>query len=67
MTSERKLLIKYPLLHFFILVFLISWSAVYLLAGPKGFPITEDQAMVMGMAILLGPSLACIILTGLMS
>jgi len=48
---------------FFLIVFIISWGAVFLLAGPKGFPITDDEAMMMGMAILLGPTLASIILT----
>ena len=50
---------------FFLLVFIISWGAIFLLAGPGGFPITEDQAVAMGMAILLGPALASIIFTAL--
>jgi len=65
MTSDRDFSIKNGLLLFFILVFIISWGAIFLLAGPSGFPITEDQAMIMGMAILLGPTLASIILTAL--
>ena len=65
MVSDKDFSIKNGLLFFFLLVFLISWGAVFLLAGPSGFPITEDKAMIMGMAILLGPTFATIILTAL--
>ena len=67
MTSETDLSIKNKnrLLLFFFLVFVISWGAIYILAGPRGFPITEDQVMIMGIAILLGPTLASIFLTSL--
>ena len=65
MTSDKDFSIKNGLLLFFLLVFVISWSAIFILAGPKGFPITEDQAMIMGMAILLGPTLASLILIAL--
>lgn len=54
---------KNDCLLYFLLVFVISWGAVLLLAGPGGFPVTEGQAMKMGMAILLGPTLASLILT----
>jgi len=65
MTSNRDLLIKNGLVLFFLLAFVISWGAIFLLAGPSGFPITEDQAQIMGMAILLGPTMASIILIAL--
>ena len=58
---------KYPLLTYFSLVFVISWGVIYILAGPDGFPVTEEQAMTLGMAILLGPGIAGILLTGLFS
>ncbi|MBN1780936.1 CPBP family intramembrane metalloprotease [bacterium] len=67
MNGINTFLIRNPVLVFFVLVFVISWSAVCLLAGTGGFPINQDRAMVMGMAILLGPSMACIILTGTVS
>lgn len=67
MNSLKIFLTKYSVIIFFIFVFAISWSAIYIIAGPDGFPINQDQAMVMGMAILLGPVTACIILTGLTS
>lgn len=64
---ERQVAMKNTnrLLLFFLLVFIISWGAIFLLAGPDGFPISEDQAMMMGMAILLGPVLASLSLTAL--
>lgn len=65
MTSDSDFSIKNGLLHFFLLVFVISWGAIFLPAGPSGFPISENQAMIMGMAILLGPTMASIILIAL--
>jgi membrane protease YdiL (CAAX protease family) len=65
MTSIRDFLIRNRLLFFIFLVFIISWGAIFILAGASGFPVSEDQAMVMGLAILLGPSLASIISTAL--
>ncbi|MEE4312129.1 MAG: type II CAAX endopeptidase family protein [candidate division KSB1 bacterium] len=67
MSSKTDFSIKNKnrLLLFFTLVFVISWGAIYILAGPSGFPINEDQAMIMGIAILLGPTLASIIVTAL--
>ena len=67
MASTKSLIKNHQLFIYFILTFFISWGAIYLLAGPNGFPITQDQAMLMGMAILLGPSLAGIVMTALVS
>ncbi len=58
---------RHSLLVFFALTFIISWGAVLILAGPDGIPVAEDQAVVLGMALLLGPSVAGILLTGLTS
>lgn len=55
-----------PLIYF-TLTFVISWGVVLVLAGPNGIPVAEDQAVVLGMALLLGPSVAGILLTGLTS
>ncbi len=52
---------------YFTLTFIISWGAILILAGPEGIPATMDNAMVLGMAMLLGPSIASIMLTGLVS
>jgi len=65
MNSYSGLSIKKKLLLFFFLVFTISWAAVFILAGPNGFPIKEEQSMIMGVAILLGPTLAAAILIAL--
>jgi len=67
MTSVKNLPVKNALFLFFLLVYIISWGAIYLFAGPSGFPMTEDQTMLMGMAILLGPTLASLILTATIS
>ena len=67
MSLIKNCINKHPLLIYFILVFIISWGVIFLLAGPSGFPVTEQQAMKLGMAILLGPSVAGILLIGLFS
>jgi membrane protease YdiL (CAAX protease family) len=58
---------RHSLLIYFTLTFVLSWDAVFILAGPNGIPVAEDQAVVLGMALLLGPSVAGILLTGLTS
>ena len=58
---------RHSLLIYFTLTFIISVGAVLILAGPNGIPVAEDQAVVLGMALLLGPSVAGILLTGLTS
>ena len=52
---------------YFILTFIISWSAIVMLVGPDGIPVDPDQAVTLGMAILLGPSITSFLLTGLTS
>ena len=56
---------RHPVLFYFALTFLISWGAIIILAGPAGIPATADQAFVLGIAMLLGPSLGSILLTAL--
>lgn len=58
---------RHSLPIYFALTFVISWGAVLILTGPNGIPVAEDQAVVLGMALLLGPSVAGILLTGLTS
>jgi len=58
---------RHSLLIYFTLTFIISWGAVLILAGPNGIPVADDQAVVLGMALLLGPGVAGILLTGLTS
>jgi len=52
---------------YFILTFIISWGAIVMLVGTDGIPVDPDQAVTLGMAILLGPSITSILLTGLAS
>lgn len=67
MTTIKDFIKRYPLPIYFTLTFIISWGAVLILAGPNGIPVAADQAVVLGMALLLGPSVAGILLTGLTS
>jgi len=58
---------QYPLLIYFFLTVIISWGAIIIFAGADGIPATGDLIMVLGMAMLLGPSTASMMLTGLVS
>jgi membrane protease YdiL (CAAX protease family) len=66
-TTVNDLVKRYPAPIYFILTFIISWSAILIAAGPSGLPATVDQIVVLGMAALLGPSVAGILMTGLAS
>jgi len=67
MTNNNNIFNKYPLMIYFILTFIISWGAIIMLVGPDGIPVDPDQAVTLGMAILLGPSITSLLLTGLAS
>lgn len=67
MTTIKDFIKRYPLPIYFTLTFIVSWSAVLILAGPDGIPATPDTAVMLGIAMLLGPSVAGILLTGLAS
>ena len=67
MTNNNNIFNKYPLMIYFILTFIISWSAIVMLVGLDGIPVDPDQAVTLGMAILLGPSITSLLLTGLTS
>ena len=67
MTTINDFIKRYPLPIYFTLAFIISWGAMITLAGPDGIPATADQRVALGMAMLLGPSVAGILLTGLAS
>lgn len=67
MATAVNLIRRHPLPTFFTLAFIISWSACFVVVGPDGIPVTADQAVVAGMAMLLGPSIAGILMTGLAS
>jgi membrane protease YdiL (CAAX protease family) len=65
MTAIRDFIKRQPLPTYFVLTFVISWGAILIIVGPSGIPISTAQVAVLGMAMLLGPSLASILLTGL--
>jgi membrane protease YdiL (CAAX protease family) len=67
LTTIKAFINKYPLLTYFALTFAVSWGAIFIVVGPGGIPITTDQAVVLGMILLLGPSVAGILLTVLAS
>jgi membrane protease YdiL (CAAX protease family) len=67
MITIRGFMKTHPLPIYFTLAFVISWGAILISVGPDGIPVTADQMVVLGMAMLLGPSVAGILLTGLAS
>jgi membrane protease YdiL (CAAX protease family) len=59
---------KHPLLAYYILAFAISWGAILVIVGPSGFLTTTGTSAifpVVGIASLLGPSIAGLVMTGL--
>ncbi len=58
----KSTITKYPVLIYFLLVFIISWSMVFLLFGSEGIPTTEELQQSIGMTILLGPFIAGVLL-----
>ncbi len=56
---------RHQLIAYFTLAFLISWGAILIFFGPRGLPATADQARTMGMALLLGPAGAMLIVMAL--
>jgi membrane protease YdiL (CAAX protease family) len=65
MTPIQAFIKRHPVPTYFALTFAISWGAILVVAGPGGLPATMEQAVVLGLAALLGPSVASILLTGL--
>ena len=69
MTTIKAFIKSHPLLSYFALVFAISWGGFVLAVGPGGIPATPEQFTTMPLlailAVLAGPSVAGILLTGL--
>lgn len=70
MTTIKAFTKSHPVLTYVALTFSISWGSVLLvIGGPGGIPATPEQAetlfAVVLLAMLLGPSIAGILLTGL--
>lgn len=58
---------SHPVPIYFALAFAISWGAMLILAGPRGIPAPADQRVMLAMVMPLGPSIAGLLLTGLVS
>jgi len=67
MTALRALLQRRAVLAYATLTIVISWGCLALALGPGAFPATAEQleSMTAGLAILAGPTLAALLLTGL--
>ncbi len=65
MARDGSFLVRHQLAAYFVLTFVISWGAILAIFGPGGLPAEEEQAQALGMALLLGPSGASLILTAL--
>jgi membrane protease YdiL (CAAX protease family) len=70
MNSIKAFIKRHLLLSYFTLVFALSWGAMLLVVGPGGFLGTKEIPEVLEpflyVAMLLGPSVAGIVLTGLL-
>ena len=60
---------RHPVLTYFVLTFIFTWGCMALAVYPDGFPITDEKYETAGalvyVAMLVGPSTANILLTGL--
>ena len=69
MTTIRAFIKSHPLLSYVALTFAISWGEILLVIGPGGVPLNPEHArtlITLGYpAMLAGPTLAGIVLTGL--
>jgi membrane protease YdiL (CAAX protease family) len=71
MKSIKAFIKSHPLLSFYALAFAISWGGILLVVGgPGGFPATQEQFEMLlpigSLATFAGPSVAGILLTGLL-
>jgi len=71
MSTIKAFIKKHPVLAYFALTFAISWGGVLILGAPYGMPTTGEQFEklwpIVFLPYFLGPSLASILLTGLVS
>jgi hypothetical protein len=70
MTTTKAFIMRHPVATCFALTFAISWGGVLLvIGGPRGVPGTPEQFETLlpfaVLAMLAGPSVAGILLTGL--
>jgi len=71
MTTIKNFIKNQPVLTYFILTFAISWGGFVLVVSPSGFLGTQEQfetvLPIAVLAMLVGPSVTGILLTGLVS
>lgn len=71
MNTIRNFIKKQAVVTYFILTFVITWGAMLLMAGPQGFPLSEEQLSALGpmiyVGMLVGPSFSALLLTALES
>ncbi len=65
MKAIRNYSKSHPVVMFFVLTFTISWTVVYIVAG--GLPVPSDQLALLGVTVLLGPSIASILMIAMTS
>jgi len=61
---------RHPLLAFYALVFVISWGGILLIVGPGGFLTTTGTSAIfpaVGVASILGPSIAGLLMIGIVA
>ncbi|MBN2042110.1 MAG: CPBP family intramembrane metalloprotease [Spirochaetes bacterium] len=58
---------KHSLLIFFVLAFIVSWGFILIMAGPDEIPVNASDAGMLGAAMLLGPFISSVLLTGILS
>ena len=69
MKAIAALIKRRPVLTYFVLTLLISWSSLLLIIGPGGFigatEVPAEQTPILIFAMLLGPTIAGLLMTGL--
>lgn len=63
--KDQPFLETHALAAYFIAVFILSWGAILLFIGPDALPASVAQAQSIGMALLLGPTGAMVLLTAI--
>jgi len=70
MTTNKSFFKQHSVLIYFILTIVLTWGCMALAAYPGGFPLTDEQFETSGalvyVAMLVGPSAAGLLLTGLL-
>jgi membrane protease YdiL (CAAX protease family) len=71
MTTIKAFVKRNPVLIYFVITFVISWGAVLIMIGYNGMPTTQEQVdaqlPVAILAMLGGPSIAGLLMTGLVN